>query len=327
MAMRKMAVLTSGGDSPGMNAAIRAVVRVGLTLGAEVVGIRRGFAGLIAGEMIPMDARLVGGIIQRGGTMLGTARAPEFMDPGVRRSAVEILRGCGVEGLAVIGGNGSLAGALALHELGFPTVGIPATIDNDINKTDLAIGVDTALNTALQAVDRIKDTASSHNRAFIVEVMGRDSGYLALMTGIAAGAEMVIVPEIRESFEHVLDEIRLAYAHGKPHFIVIVAEGATPRASVLAEYIRQSRASGGETFESRLTVLGHVQRGGSPSATDRILATQLGARAAEVLFNGGSGQMVALDCGRIVTRDISEVLRQRKPLPKQLYDLSNLLSR
>ncbi len=327
MAMRKMAVLTSGGDAPGMNAAIRAVVRVGLTLGAEVVGVRRGFAGLVAGEMMPMDARLVGGIIQRGGTVLGTARAPEFLDSGVRRNSVDILRGCGVEGLAVIGGNGSLAGALALHELGFPVVGIPATIDNDVNKTDLAIGVDTALNTALQAVDRIKDTASSHNRAFIVEVMGRDSGYLALMTGIAAGAEMVIVPEVRESFDHVLDELRRAYARGKPHFIVIVAEGATPRASVLADRIRQCCVSGGETFESRLTVLGHVQRGGSPSATDRILATQLGARAAEVLFNGGSGQMVALDCGRIVTRDIAEVLRQRKPLPKQLYDLSNLLSR
>ncbi|MGQ9674734.1 MAG: 6-phosphofructokinase [Chloroflexota bacterium] len=326
MAIKKMAVLTSGGDSPGMNAAIRAVVRVGMTLGAEVVGVRRGFAGLIAGEFLPMDARLVGGIIQRGGTVLGTVRAPEFLDVDVQKKAIENMRDCGVEGLVVIGGNGSLAGALALHELGFSTIGIPATIDNDVSGTDLAIGVDTAINTALEAVDRIKDTASSHNRAFIIEVMGRNSGYLALMTGMAAGAEMVIVPEVRVSFEDILDELRQAYARGKPHFIVIVAEGATPRASTLSDYIKQSCARGGETFESRLTVLGHVQRGGSPSANDRILATQLGSSAAEVLSQGGSGLMVGIHCGRVITSEISTILKQRKPLPKELYDLSHLLS-
>lgn len=325
--MKRMAVLTSGGDSPGMNAAIRAVVRVGMSLGAEVVGVRRGFAGLIAGEFLPLDARLVGGIIQRGGTVLGTARAPEFLDVDVQKKTIENMRDCGVEGLVVIGGNGSLAGAQALHELGFAAVGIPATIDNDVSGTDLAIGVDTAINTALEAVDRIKDTASSHNRAFIIEVMGRNSGYLALMTGMAAGAEMVIVPEVRVTFEDVLDELRQAYAHGKPHFIVIVAEGAALRASTLSDYIKQSCARGGEAFESRLTVLGHVQRGGSPSANDRILATQLGSNAAEVLYQGASGLMVGVHCGRVVPFEIATVLKQRKALPKELYDLSHLLSR
>lgn len=326
MAIARVAVLTSGGDSPGMNAAIRAVVRVGASLGVEVVGVRRGFAGLIAGEMMPLDIRLVGGIVQRGGTILGTARAPEFADPEVRKRAVDGMRRCGVEGLVVIGGNGSLAGALSLHEMGFPTVGIPATIDNDVSGTDKAIGVDTAMNTALEAVDRIKDTASSHNRAFIIEVMGRRSGYLALMTGIAAGAEMVIIPEVRVSFEEVLDELREAYARGKPHFIVIVAEGARPSARTLADYVKESCFRGGESFESRLTVLGHVQRGGSPNASDRILATRLGARAIEVLHQGVSGQMVGLVCGNVVTTEIATVLRKGSPFPKELYALSGLLS-
>jgi 6-phosphofructokinase 1 len=327
MALKKVAVLTSGGDSPGMNAAIRAVVRVGRDRGVQVMGVQRGYVGLIANHTMELDARVVGGIIQRGGTVLGTARSRRFMQPEVRKSVVDQLRRCGIEGLVVIGGNGSLSGALALHEIGFPVIGVPATIDNDIFGTDTAIGVDTATNTALEALDRIKDTASSHNRAFVVEVMGRESGYLALMSGIAAGAEMVVVPEVNIGIDDVIRELKEAYARGKPHFIVVVAEGATLKARDLAEGIKQSCSIDGEVFESRLTVLGHVMRGGSPSAADRILATQLGTHAAELICAGESGKMVALDCGKITSIDISTALSQRKQLPEKLYSLSGLLSK
>jgi 6-phosphofructokinase 1 len=249
------------------------------------------------------------------------------MQPEVRQQVVDQIRKCGIEGLVVIGGNGSLAGALKLHELGMPVIGVPATIDNDMYGTDTAIGVDTATNTALEALDRIKDTASSHNRAFVVEVMGRESGYLALMSGIAAGAEMVIVPEVDVHIDDVIRELKEAYSRGKPHFIVVVAEGAKLKARDLADGIKQSCSIDGEAFESRLTVLGHVMRGGSPSAADRILATELGAHAAELICAGESGKMVALDCGKITTIEIAESLSQRKPLPEQLYALSGLLSK
>ncbi|MCL5264714.1 MAG: 6-phosphofructokinase [Chloroflexi bacterium] len=323
--MRRIAVLTSGGDAPGMNAAIRAVVRTALAEGIDVIAIRRGYAGLLAGEIHVVDRREVGGIIQRGGTILGTARSAEFATKEGQLLALANLQKFGVEGLVVIGGDGSLHGALELHRLGFPVVGVPATIDNDLSGTEMAIGVDTALNTALEAIDRIKDTASAHNRAFVVEVMGRNSGYLALMAGLAAGAEIVLIPEVDTSLETVLQELQAAYQAGKPHFIVVVAEGARFKGPEVAEYI--ARAKVDEGFESRLTVLGHVQRGGSPSAFDRILSTRLGAGAVQALRDGLTGQMVGLQAGRIRTVPLEEVLDHRRQLDMEVFRLANILAR
>lgn len=322
--MRRLAVLTSGGDAPGMNAAIRAVVRTAIAEGIAVTGIRRGFAGLLAGETVALDRRDVGGIIQHGGTILGTARSKEFVDESGQLRGIANLHKLGIEGLVVIGGNGSLHGALALDTLGFPVLGVPATIDNDIAETEMAIGVDTALNTILEAIDRIKDTASAHNRAFVIEVMGRESGYLALMSGLAAGAEIVLIPEVETRLDAVVEELKRAYAQGKPHFIVIVAEGARFRGQEVADFIGKSRVADG--FEARLTVLGHVQRGGSPSAFDRILATRFGARAVYALREGISGQMVGLKSGQIHTIPLRQALAHRRALDMEVYRLAGVLA-
>lgn len=322
--MKRIGVMTSGGDAPGMNAAIRAVVRVGLAKGLEVIGVERGFVGLVNGEWREMTARAVGGIIQHGGTILGTARSEEFRTREGQRKAVENLRKWGVDGVVIIGGNGSLRGGLELHRAGVRVVGVPASIDNDIPGTQMAIGVDTALNTALEAIDRIKDTASAHQRAFIIEVMGRNCGYLALMAGFASGAEVVLIPEVDTTVESIVRELREAYERGKPHFIVVAAEGAKLKAEAVRDHIAGMQEKG---FEARLTVLGHVQRGGSPSAFDRILATRLGATAVECLVEGMSGKMVGLIGSAVVQVDIDQAIAGPCGINKDVYELSKLLSK
>ena len=308
-----------------MNAAIRSVTRTALEEGIEVISVRRGFAGLLAGEMRVLDRRDVGGIIQRGGTVLGTARSEEFTTKEGQLRALANLRKFGIEGLVVIGGDGSLHGALQLHNLGFPVMGVPATIDNDIDETEMSIGVDTALNTALEAIDRIKDTASAHNRAFVIEVMGRTSGYLALMVGLAAGAEVVLIPEVETSLDAVISSLTSAYVEGKPHFIVVVAEGAKHKGREVADFIARSKVD--EGFEARLTVLGHVQRGGSPSAFDRILATRFGAKAVYALRDGISGCMVGLKAGTIHTIPLQDALAHKRRLDMDVYKLAGILAR
>jgi 6-phosphofructokinase 1 len=318
----KVAVLTSGGDAPGMNGAVRAVTRAALARGWEVVGIERGYQGLLETRFRPLDSRGVGGILHHGGTVLGTARSPEFTTPEGQRRAVEALATAGLEKLVVAGGEGSLTGALRLEELGVAVAGIPATIDNDVWGTDMAVGVDTALNTALGAIDRIKDTASSHQRAHVVEVMGRRCGYLALMAALAGGAEAVLVPEFEPDPQAIMAALRESAAADKPHFIVVAAEGAELTARDLHEYINGSPG----TFESRLTVLGHVQRGGAPLAYDRILSSRLGAAAVAALADGESGVMVGLRGRKLGRVSLEEVAGKMRPLDPEIYALARTLA-
>ena len=323
--MRRIAVLTSGGDAPGMNAAIRAVVRTGLDRKWEVFGVRNGYAGLISGVMDSLTARDVGGILQRGGTMLGSARSHEFETEAGRRTAIRHLREREIEALVVIGGNGSQTGAHHLFQMGFPVVGVASTIDNDLYGSDMTIGVDTALNIALEAIDRLKTTASSHQRAFVVEVMGRDCGYLALMAGIAGGAEAVVIPEFETDPDTVAKELCTAYERGKPHALIVVAEGAKYNAGALAAHFHDHREEIG--FDLRVTTLGHVQRGGAPGAFDRILATRLGAGATEALDRGEQGVLVGLIKGEVVTIPLCEIVGKKKPLDSRLMELSRVLAK
>jgi len=323
--MRRIAVLTSGGDAPGMNAAIRAVVRAGFAQGWEVVGVGHGYAGLIAGELSVLSAREVGGIMQQAGTVLRSARAPEFMEDSGRRRALEVLERAGVGALVVIGGSGSQLGAHALSRMGFPVVGVASTIDNDIYGTEMSIGVDTALNIALEAIDRLKATASSLQRAFLVEVMGRDCGYLALMAGLAGGAEAVVIPEVELDPEALVEELRAAYERGKAHSIVVVAEGARYDADRLVHYFQEHRDRIG--FVVRATTLGHVQRGGVPTAFDRLLATRLGAGAVAELAAGRHGVMMGLNRGEITAVPLAEVASNRKVLDVRLLELTRVLAR
>jgi 6-phosphofructokinase 1 len=323
--MKRIAVLTSGGDAPGMNAAIRAVVRAGVHQGWEVFGIRRGFSGLIAGNFIHLEARDVGGILQQAGTLLGSARCPEFRSEDGRLEAVRQLGAHGVEALIVIGGNGSQTGAEQLARAGFPVVGVASTIDNDLCGSEMTIGVDTALNIALEAIDRLKVTASSHQRAFLVEVMGRDCGYLALAAAVAGGAEAAIIPEMEMDPEALAEELRGAYQRGKPHALVVVAEGAQYNAERLMRYFAEHRQRLG--FELRATILGHVQRGGTPGAFDRLLATRFGAAAVECLARGEDGVLVGLLRGEIATTPLAEVVANKKPLDLSLLELARVLSR
>ena len=322
--MKQIAVLTSGGDAPGMNAAIRAVTRCALDLDWAVFGVRQGYAGLIAGHFKPLDARAVGGIIQQGGTILGSARSLEFKSDEGRRQALNTLAEQGIEGLVVIGGNGSQAGAYALAQLGFPVVGVASTIDNDLAGSDITIGVDTALNIALEAIDRLKITASSHQRAFLVEVMGRDCGYLALMAGIAGGAEVIVIPEIETTPEQVAQELSAAYDRGKAHALAVVAEGARYDAEALLAYFREHKARIG--FDLRTTTLGHVQRGGAPTAYDRLLATRLGAGAVAALARGETGVLVGMERGRVVTTALAAVVGRQKPIESELFTLARILA-
>jgi 6-phosphofructokinase 1 len=321
----RIAVLTSGGDAPGMNAAIRAVVRAGLDRGWEVCGVRQCFQGLISGNLSSLGSREVGGIMQQGGTMLGTARAPEFETDAGQEKAIATLEAEGIEGVVVIGGNGSQAGAHALSRKGIRVVGVASTIDNDLVGSDITIGVDTALNIALEAIDRLKITASSHHRAFLVEVMGRDCGYLALMTAVAGGAEAVIIPEVETEPEALFAKVRDAYRRGKAHAIVVVAEGARYNAHGLIEYAEKHGADFG--FELRATTLGHTQRGGSPGAFDRLLATRLGAAAIARMAEGEQGILMGHLKGEIRSTPLDEVTSRKKPLDLTLFDLVKMLAK
>ncbi len=323
--MRRIAVLTSGGDAPGMNAAIRATVRSSLARGWEAFGVRNGYAGLIAGAIAPLGAREVGGIIQRGGTMLGSARCREFETDEGQHAAIDQLRRRGIDGLVVIGGNGSQAGAFALSRLGLSVVGVASTIDNDLSGTDVTIGVTTAIDVALEAIDRLKVTGASHQRAFLVEVMGRKCGYLALMAGLAGGADSIVIPEQEADPESVAADLRAAYAHGKAHAIVVVAEGARNNAEGMARYFQENHQRLG--FDLRVTKLGHVQRGGAPGAYDRLLGTLLGSAAVEQLAEGAEGVLVGMVKGEVAATPLTEVVARKKPLDLRLLELARVLAR
>lgn len=318
--MKKIAVLTSGGDSPGMNAAIRAVVRKANFHGVEVMGIFHGFEGFIEGDMEKLDLGSVGGIIQRGGTKLYSARCPKFKEDQYQLMGIEKMKEAGVEGLIVIGGDGSYRGAMELTEKGFPCVGVPGTIDNDVPGTEYTIGFDTALNTVIECIDKIRDTATSHENTFIVEVMGRDAGDIALWAGLAAGAESVLIPEQDYSIDDIIERIERGVARGKRHSIIIVAEGVMP-ASDLAKILKEKAG-----IEIRVSVLGHIQRGGSPSARDRVLAGRLGAKAVEVLLEGRGGRAVGIKNHLVVDYDLKDAYESNHKADLSLYTLSKELS-
>lgn len=318
--MKKIAVLTSGGDSPGMNAAIRAVVRKANFHGVEVMGIFHGFEGFIEGDMEKLDLGSVGGIIQRGGTKLYSARCPKFKEDQYQLMGIEKMKEAGVEGLVVIGGDGSYRGAMELTEKGFPCVGVPGTIDNDVPGTEYTIGFDTALNTVIECIDKIRDTATSHENTFIVEVMGRDAGDIALWAGLAAGAESVLIPEQDYSIDDIIERIERGVARGKRHSIIIVAEGVMP-ASDLAKILKEKAG-----IEIRVSVLGHIQRGGSPTARDRVLAGRLGAKAVEVLLEGRGGRAVGIKNHLVVDYDLKDAYENNHKADLSLYTLSKELS-
>jgi 6-phosphofructokinase 1 len=322
--LQRIGILTSGGDAPGMNAAVRAAARAALARGWDVYGVRNGYAGLLASTIDPLHARDVGGIIQRGGTVLGSARAPEFAKPEGRALALRNLAARGIEALIVIGGNGSQTGSHSLHEAGFPVVGIASTIDNDLYGTDVTIGVDTAVNVTLEAIDRLRTTGSSHQRAFLVETMGRDCGYIALMTGIAGGAEVIVTPEFEVEPQEVVERLGAAYRRGKTHAIVVVAEGSKHDASALMDYFKAHRTEIG--FGLRLTTLGHVVRGGIPTAADRVLATRLGASAVDHLAAGARGVLIGLTCNAISATPLAEVAGRTKPIDTALLELARVLA-
>lgn len=317
--MKRIGVLTSGGDAPGMNAAIRAVTRTAIYNGMEVIGIRRGYEGLLDGDVIPLSVSSVGGIIHRGGTILRTARCERFTKPEGVREGLQRLREYDIDSLVVIGGDGSFHGAYELHRLGFPVVGIPGTIDNDMAGTDCTIGFDTACNTALQCIEKLRDTASSHERLFIVEVMGRHAGFLALEAGVAAGAEYVLVPETPFDIEELCKKLHYAKERGKSHSLIIVAEGVMSASELAA----QLKDTGG--YDARIVVLGHIQRGGSPSSFDAVLASRLGGGAVEAIVRGEFGMMVGRTTGRIVTNPLQIAWEERKQLDADMMSLVDIL--
>ncbi len=318
--MKRIGVLTSGGDCSGMNAAIRAVVRTALSKGLEVYGVRQGFIGLLDQLFEPMDSRSVSGIVQRAGTILQTARCEEFKYDRGQEQAVKNIQDAGLDGLVVIGGNGSMAGALALSNHGVPVVGIPGSIDNDLFGTDMSIGTDTALNTIVSMVDIIRDTASSHDRAFIIEVMGRDSGYLALVSAIASGAEAVIIPELPYDLDGIANKLFERYKAGKTNSIVIVAEGAA------SAYTIERKLKNRIGYESRISVLGHIQRGGVTTVFDRLLASKFGMNAVTGLLEGQSGVMTALQNNQYVFAPLEDVVTNKKKINQKLLDLAESLS-
>ncbi|TYP56713.1 6-phosphofructokinase [Thermosediminibacter litoriperuensis] len=318
--MKRIGILTSGGDAPGMNAAIRAVVRSAIYNGMEVYGIKRGYAGLINGDFVKMDLGSVGDIIHRGGTILRTARSEEFKTPEGMEKALKNIEALGLEGLVVIGGDGSFRGAIELSKRGVATIGIPGTIDNDIPFTDYSIGFDTAVNTVVEAVNKIRDTATSHERTFIIEVMGRESGNIALYSGVACGAETILVPEIPFTINDVCNKIMSGYRRGKLHSVIILAEGAGHGFDVGREI---KNITG---FETRVIVLGHLQRGGTPTAFDRILASQMGGKAVELLKSGMSNKMVGWVKGELLVTDLEQILTAHKVFNIELFELANILS-
>ena len=319
--MKKIAVLTSGGDAPGMNAAVRAVVRAALYKGIGVYGVYRGYNGLINGDLEEMSLRSVSDTIHRGGTLLYAARSPEFRTEEGIQKAVKTCREHGIEGVVVIGGDGSFRGAQDLSRHGISCIGIPGTIDNDIACCEQTIGYDTAMNTAMELVDKLRDTSQSHDRCSVVEVMGRHAGYIALNVGIAVGATSILVPEIPYDFEKdVMDRIRTTAVTGKKHFIIVVAEGVG-HVTELAEKIEAESG-----IESRATILGHVQRGGSPTLRDRVLASRMGYEAVQLLEAGKSNRVVAIQSDHIVDFDIEEALAMKKLLDVDLYRMAHEIS-
>ncbi|MDB4973995.1 MAG: 6-phosphofructokinase [Myxococcaceae bacterium] len=323
--MKHIAILTSGGDAPGMNAAIRAVTRSALDLGIEVHGVRQGLQGLVEDTIEPLRARDVGGIIQRGGTFLGSARCKEFRDPAGRSKALRNLSRRGIDGLVIIGGNGSQTASHALSLLGFPVVGIASTIDNDLIGSDVTIGADTAINITLEAIDHLRTTGSSHNRAFLVETMGRDCGYIALMAGLAGGAEVISTPENEVSASDIADRLRAAYERGKTHAIVVIAEGVKQGTKEILSFFDHDTKMGG--FELRATTLGHVVRGAPPTAFDRLLATRLGVGAVHALQDGEYGVLIGYQKSELTRTPLKDIAGRTKPLQTDLLDLARILAK
>ncbi|GHV52747.1 ATP-dependent 6-phosphofructokinase [Synergistales bacterium] len=317
--MKRVGLLTSGGDAPGMNAAIRAVTRAAIYNGLEVIGFRRGYEGLLDGDVIPLSISSVGGIILRGGTMLRTARSDRFKKPEGIREGLRRLKEFDIDALVVIGGDGSFHGAYELHKLGFPVVGVPGTIDNDMAGTDCTIGFDTACNTALDCIEKLRDTASSHERLFIVEVMGRNAGFLALEAAVAAGAEFVLVPEIPFEMDTLCQKLHYAHERGKTHSLIIIAEGVMPAADL------QSKLKDTGGYDARIIVLGHIQRGGNPSSFDAVLASRLGGGAIDALIRGDYGTMVGRISGKIVASPIQVAWEQKKDLDEDMLRLVDIL--
>ncbi len=318
--MKTIGVLTSGGDAPGMNAAVRAVVRTAINSGMTVKGIIRGYNGLMEGNIIDLDVRSVSEIINRGGTALFTARSPKFKTEEGINLAIENCKKHGIEGIVVIGGDGSFRGARDLSLRGIPCVGIPGTIDNDISSTDYSLGFDTAMNTVMEVVDKLRDTCQSHDRCSVVEVMGRHAGHVALQCGIAVGASAIVVPEIEMSMDDIVNKIKSSQKTGKQHFIIIVAEGVGG-VDEIAKKIEEETG-----VESRATVLGHIQRGGNPTVRDRLRATQFGFAAVKLLEKGIGNRVVAVKNNEIVDYDIYEALNMVKPFDKELYEIANITS-
>ncbi|OZM57956.1 6-phosphofructokinase [Lottiidibacillus patelloidae] len=318
--MKKIGVLTSGGDSPGMNAAIRAVVRKAIYHDIEVYGVYHGYTGLIKGDIKKLEIGSVGDIIHRGGTMLYTARSDEFRTAEGQKKAIDQLNKFGIEGLVVIGGDGSFRGAEKLTEHGFPAIGVPGTIDNDIPGTDFTIGFDTALNTVINAIDKIRDTATSHERTYVIEVMGRNAGDIALWSGLADGAESILIPEEKFQLEDVVSRLMRGHERGKKHSIIVVAEGVGSGAEI-GKQLQEAT-----NLETRVSVLGYIQRGGTPTAFDRVLASRLGAKAVDLLLEGKAGRMVGIEQNQIVDHDISEALSKTHQIDKKMYELSQQLS-
>lgn len=321
MSTKTIAVLTSGGDAPGMNAALRAVVRTAISYGMHVYGVRRGYNGLLNGDMIEMNLRSVSDIIHHGGTALYTARSPEFNTPAGVQKAADKCRAMGIDGVVVIGGDGSFRGARDLTNAGIPCIGVPGTIDNDIACTEYTVGFDTAMNTAMEMVDRLRDTTESHDRCSVVEVMGRRCGDLALHTGIAVGATAILVPEVPYDFERdVIQRMKFTQKTGKKHFIIVVAEGVGG-VEQLAKNIQDETG-----IESRATVLGHVQRGGSPTLRDRVMASRMGYHAVELLERGIGNRVVAYRESKVVDFDITEALQMERVFDKKLYEIALRIS-
>ena len=319
----KIGVLTSGGDAPGMNAAIRAVVRTALTNDMEVIGIQNGYEGLINGEFRNMNERSVGGILPRGGTILLTSRSKRFMEPTGQRDAIRKMNEAGINGLIVIGGEGSMNGAHALSQQGVKVVGIPGSIDNDIWGTNIAIGTDTAMNTIMEAVDKLRDTASSHQRAFLVETMGRNSGYLAVMAAIVCGAEVALIPEVSITADEVAMAVEQAYKRGKTHAIIINAEGSNISTTELAARIDDLDVG----FKTRMTILGHIQRGGSPTAYDRLLASRMGVKAVEALMDDKHGVMAGLKGKGVEFIPLVDVITNKRKVNMEYYRMAKVLAR
>lgn len=318
--MKTIGVLTSGGDAPGMNAAIRAVVRSGIYHECRVFGIQRGYDGLVNAKLQEMTLSSVADIIHRGGTILQTARSEEFKTESGRKKALNVLEVFGINGLVVIGGDGSMTGAVKLNELGMPCIGVPGTIDNDLEYTDYTIGFDTAINTVVDAISKIRDTSSSHGRVNIVEVMGRKCGDIALYCGLAGGAESIVVPEMPYDVDEICRKIIRGKNRGKLHSLILLAEGAGS-AVEMAKAIEEKTS-----VETRATILGHIQRGGSPTAADRILASQLGSRAVDMLLQGKASRAVGIKCNKMIDVDMKEALQMEKKLDMDTYELAGILS-